>query len=822
MYVPQEHKIIPGGLNLLAPGDSVSSGDCLDLTNLLPSTAGRIQQTFGLQPFTNAYLGVHFNSISQGGGHLYFAGDDGNLYRRTPGVSEGIIDTGYNTTYPIGMISMHGYQWIINGAKQKRDNGTVIVDWTPAPPGAPTLTNPDVAADTLSIVTVQGGGLPDANNNYTRIYVWTTGSIAGIEPGAMVTLAGTTDTRLDGTFPLDKAFEGAPPTGSLLMLIAAPPNSVTHKEAGTLEWRNPSMPTGDQVYLITWVYDGLGESNPSPPTTVTVDHAGTLVHVDITALTPPTDALSWSIYRQSPGMAGPYLLKTLPVATKTYDDYGDAAHTQDNDFLVDSVGIQVQADHGGPPPARIMADQLYNGRVVVANSVEFPNRVWYTPPLQPGFFKGADNPQGGDWVDVGTDREDEILYLAVKPNSIIVYRQRSIWRILGDFQDLNGRIDPVVPDMGTVGPRAVVCTSLGDYFRGPENIYKWNGDWAQPIAAKLEPIFTGKDAENFLAEAPALRRGCALGFSNGRLWVSYASGGAAANSNSFVYHVATDRWFARDWGFGAYCFTTQGLLAAGDYYCFHLENGYIDVSQTICAYQSAYENVGLPDHEKTWADLVVTHNTIGQDFKVRARTNRQATPDDTFDLDYTLNSSDLITSIIPLVYPATHPNSWLRGKPIRSRNLSIRIDGNGPNSAPGMTIDTPLILHYYLEARQARTFDTDETDHGMPGVVKAVDRVEFDIETTWEAGATLQIYSDVPGGTMQPRGAPISIKQTTGRAVVPVVLPAIVEGKLMRYAVASPTPINLYGLRVRLTPIGVYIDGSNGETWDTRPIPLII
>jgi hypothetical protein len=376
--------------------------------------------------------------------------------------------------------------------------------------------------------------------------------------------------------------------------------------------------------------------------------------------------------------------------------------------------------------------------------------------------------------------------------------------------------------MGTVGPRAVVCTSLGDYFRGPEGIYQFTGDWAKPISAKLEPIFTGKDCENFIAEDQTYRRNCALGFSNGRLWVSYTASGATTNNTSFIYHVSTDRWFARDFGFGAFTFTTRGLLAAGAYYCFQLEIGYIDIGQTVCRYQSAYENDGLPDHEKTWADLVITHNTIGQDFYVRCRTNRQATPDDTFDLDYVLNSSDLIKSVIPLNYPAAHPNASLRGKPIRSYNLSIRIDGNAPNSAPGATIDTPLILHYYLEARQARTFDTDETDHGAPGVVKAVDRVEFDIDTTTTAAATLQIHSDVPGGTMAPRLAtPVTIKQTNGRAVVQVVLPAIIEGKLLRYRVESPVPINLYGARVRLTPIGVYIDGSNGETWDTRPIPII-
>src|SRR5674476_76843 len=90
-------------------------------------------------------------------------------------------------------------------------------------------------------------------------------------------------------------------------------------------------------------------------------------------------------------------------------------------------------DSGNAPPARVIANQTYNGRMVVANSAEHPSRIWFSPALQPAFFRGADNPNDGDWVDIGTDKGDEILAMIVHPTMLVIYRSKSIWRHVGDF-----------------------------------------------------------------------------------------------------------------------------------------------------------------------------------------------------------------------------------------------------------------------------------------------------------------------------------------------------------------------------------------------------
>lgn len=837
-YQLDDVKISPNGLNLLSPGDQVAEGDCLDLKGMWPGAVGRLEQAPGYTYLSAAHpsITIPFDSLAQSGGSTYYGGQGslghGSLYGiGRGGALETAIDSGYDG-YPLGMIAAQGYLWIMNRNKQRKDDGTTTNDWTPAAPAPPVLTPTAISNGPLAIAEVDPVS-PDGGGNFTGINLYTAASIAGIDVGTLITISGLggSAAAMNGTWYVTAIFAGTP--NNLIQLQANPsvPAGTTFATAtGTFTYAPPALPLGNYNYWVTWVYANIGESNPSSstgvvtPATATVAAAGTKINISILAQSAAAiaaGAIGWNIYRQGPATPSPYRLNentydlTGPSARFDEDDYGDAVHVEDDDYLINGLGIIMEGDHDPAPACRIVANQLYNGRIVVANSADFPNRIWYTPALQPGFFRGSGNPQAGDWVDIGTDRGDEILFIAVKVGYCTVYRRKSIWRVLGDFGDPNGRIDPIVPDLGVVGPRAVACTSQGDYFRGPEGIYKFNGDWAQKISQKLDPVFLGKQTETFGAgETPGQQVKCALGIRAGRLWVSYSGGG------SFIYHEETARWFASGYQAGAFLDIGTSFLAAGVAYVVTLETGYSDGgTNSVLAYQSAYEDAGQPDHIKTWADLVLNHNTGGQTWTIRIRTNKGAASTDFFDLNTTINSSSLTKQIIPLVYPPGYAVSALAGKPISAFNLSVRIIGAFPLSGPAV-IETPLLLHYYLEARLALVYDTDETDHGAPGVVKTVDMVEFDIDAP--DGGVLQVYSDIPGGVMVarlPSGKPIAA--TSGRQAVRIVLDTPLDGKLLRYvATTAGNGFRVYGFRARITPIGVYADGSISETWDTRPMPI--
>jgi hypothetical protein len=748
-YKLQTQKILPGGLNLLAPGDQVTEGDCLDLTGWWAGAAGRLEQApRSIVWNANPSWVIPADSLCQVDGRIYWSDYNGTrslrqVGRTVGGTLEAAIDTGFDSA-PLGMISYQGFAWIMNRAtgKQRKDDGTTVTDWSPPPPGVPTLTD---------------GGL-------------------------------------HGT-ALTPAVGNPPENGGLL--------------------------AQEYSYFITWQLGTLGETNPSTvggvitPATITPALDGSIVRV--TLPTPPANATGWNIYRKGPALLTPYRLNegTIDI-TRTYvDDYGDALHTHSDDNLL-SLGIVMEANHDPAPACKVIATQLYNGRIVVANSAANPNRIWYTPALQPGFFRGSGNPNEGDWVDCGTDKGDEILAMTVRPGIVVIYRSRTIWRHVGDFGDVNARLECVVPDLGIVGVRAVAQTSLGDYFVSNDGVYKFNNDWAQKLSAKVEPVFRGQVTEDLTQLATAYRSRCAIGYRNGRLWISYPSGGGT-NLDSLIYHVDSQRWFADgagSQGYGAFLDVGTEFLGAGNG-LFALEHSY---GASGLGFHSEYQDGGLPDHEKTWADLVLNHNTHGQTLTIVIRTNKYAGSNDSFTLT-TIVSSALTKQVIALLYPSDYAVTALRGQPIRAYNLSVRITGTGAASAPPVIIDTPMLLHCYLEARRAKSFDSDETDHGAQGV-KTVDQMEFDIDAT-AGNALLLVYSDVPGGAMVDRtSGGVLIPQTAGRQLRRLVLAAPADGNLLRYRAGATTEFQIYGMRARLLRIGVYLDGTVGDFWQPQPISI--
>jgi hypothetical protein len=219
---------------------------------------------------------------------------------------------------------------------------------------------------------------------------------------------------------------------------------------------------------------------------------------------------------------------------------------------------------------------------------------------------------------------------------------------------------------------------------------------------------------------------------------------------------------------------------------------------------------------KTWGDLVITHNTQGQTLNVICRLNKNQAANDSFTL-CTIESTAPTPQIIPLVYPSTYAVTALQGLPIKSFSLSIRITGSGANTGTPVVIESPILLHYYVEARQGLTFDSGNTTLGLNGV-GTVDEVEVDGDFSG-GSALLNVSSDIPGGTIMVHTSPgLTIPETLGRQIRRVVMPFPPDGRLWRFQIASTYPFQVYGLKVRVLPIGVYLDGTQNEYWYTTPL----
>lgn len=106
---------------------------------------------------------------------------------------------------------------------------------------------------------------------------------------------------------------------------------------------------------------------------------------------------------------------------------------------------------------------------------------------------------------------------------------------------------------------------------------------------------------------------------------------------------------------------------------------------------------------------------------------------------------------------------------------------------------------------------------------KVAEFKELTLEYQSNGAATLQFNTDLPGGTLAPRKAPAVTLASTSSTRQTVTVPLDnIEGTLY-YPEITPgaaTQLRLFGGVVWLRPIGVYIDGSQGEIWKTAPLSV--
>lgn len=600
--------------------------------------------------------------------------------------------------------------------------------------------------------------------------------------------------------------------------VETPPAAPTHALA-----TGEHLPDGFYDYFVTWVDNGFFESNPSPVLQIDTGAGADDWKITITrpTATDPTRIFGWNVYRRSPGTYAVYKVNVNVIAPySSVTDYVDegalgGAAGQSAEVLI-GRGEELGENHDAPPAARVLADAPFNGRIIAASTAAYPNRLYYTESGQPSFFP-LDN-----FVDCGDDTGDEILRVSVKPGMLIIYRQRSIWRHIGDFDDDTARIEAFVPELGIVSANAVAPTARGDFFIGgregvADGVYLL-ADWPEKVSKNIEPIFQEFQLPWYGLLTQSQTAKCALGYNAGRLWFSYPTGG---NRQTFILDVETRRWFANQFAAAAYSVFYNGgqfFYAGWGVQVVSLEDGLtINGSGIFLDYKTPYLDCGYPDNEKTWADLVITHHThsVTLYIGIRINNNRTGGGIDEFVLA-TISSATLTRQVIPLVYPNTYATVAVRGKPIKALNLSVEITGTGPTGG-FLEIDSPILLHYYLEARKGVTFDSGITDHGTPAF-KMVDQVEIDLDASAGA-ATLQIGSDYPDAVVVDRlGAGLAIAQTDGRQVVTIVLETPIEGKLLRYQLATDTALQVYGFRARVLPIGVFLDGTVEDLWKSEPL----
>jgi hypothetical protein len=581
--------------------------------------------------------------------------------------------------------------------------------------------------------------------------------------------------------------------------------------------------TGTYVYFMTYSCADGSESAYGPSRTISL----TAQAADLSsfpAYSPPAGLANpvtlLNIYRGGGSQTSTVLIASFPPSTTTYQDEVSDITAQQNGTVIQTVL------YSPPPPAYGVAGPYFD-RLLMFGSAAHPNRLWWSEGLRPYAWPGAltDN---GNHIDFGEEGE-WILAVTVYSTHITIYKEKSIWRIYGDPGTDAAVAERVSSAYGINGRNAVVHATGVDYFGCPEGIFRWNGESGSKTSGKVTPIFLGEFADLITANLAAPMETTsaslmALGYRRGQLYVSYpqqGQTGTIVNNWTLVYDPITTNWTDYDAGFSVFVDEGHGDFLTG--YAgglLKLEDGLTDHGAIInLDYHGQFSDQGEPENDKIYNDLTFDVNTNGAVVSVHA----------SIDNGNTIFNLGFLTCLVrtTFVFPYGADGLGLRGK-----NHAIRITGFLSTGSTTPT-DSPVFLykatlHYIPQPRYSRTFDSDVSDLGMRDV-KFCDFLELDVDISGAGTVTWVLSSDRPSATgtnptLAQRATGTFTKGTlTGRR--PLRFPFTeCEGQLFRLTISgdATTLFLLYSARLRVRPIGLYLDGANGESFKTKEIGISI
>lgn len=100
---------------------------------------------------------------------------------------------------------------------------------------------------------------------------------------------------------------------------------------------------------------------------------------------------------------------------------------------------------------------------------------------------------------------------------------------------------------------------------------------------------------------------------------------------------------------------------------------------------------------------------------------------------------------------------------------------------------------------------------------------EMTVDYDAVSGATLLVYTDLPGGGVPALRRTLTLPSSTGRRTYTFPLDriadgGILEGTLIKFRMTSAGIVRLYSGVLRLRSVGVYFDGAVGELWDSQEL----
>lgn len=126
-YQRQTKPIVPAGIDLRTPSD-IGEGSLVS-TNWKPTALGSLRSRTGHEVLSTFADNITSNYLANGSTR-YVGTEAGILYRGASSIVTGL------TAPTLRLVTMNDFTWIMDPSAQKKDDGTTVTNWWPAPPGA--------------------------------------------------------------------------------------------------------------------------------------------------------------------------------------------------------------------------------------------------------------------------------------------------------------------------------------------------------------------------------------------------------------------------------------------------------------------------------------------------------------------------------------------------------------------------------------------------------------------------------------------------------------------------------------------------------------
>lgn len=520
-------------------------------------------------------------------------------------------------------------------------------------------------------------------------------------------------------------------------------DQITYRSAGVLVGTN-------YQYLFTY-YDSATDTESDYGAIVDAPYPG--ANHDAMLITfgdaPPTAATHRRLYRIGGTVQDFQRVASIAVATTTYTD-----NIADAD-LGDIFDADLQALPAVPKGVAAHDNRLF----VWGCSTDSPNTLRFSRRDHVQSFPTE------QWIPVGSSGET-ILRCMADEGELFVFTNMQIYRVIGGGGDVDDwktyRAVPTGVTHKIAGQHAIVRGDKSVYIGTADGVYEFPS--GRKISEAVNPLWHARTINGIAPILSTYLSNMALGYYDNKLYVSYTSSGTTNNA-TLVYDILYERWTIYSYGVAIFC-TEPTLLSAsvvGSSNVMQLETGTQDTSGVPIAFTVLTKqlDLGKPDQEKQFVDLVVDAYTAGQTLTVKASIDGAALA-----TVGTLSNSDRGQVVLPF------PDS--SGASSNAKRLQFQVSGASTTSdnVDAQPIIYKVIPRFFLEPQRHKTFVTDWSNEGIAGS-KIFRELHLEIDTF---NAAISVAVEVDGATAQT----ITGVTANGRTKLYYALTTDIKGSLCR------------------------------------------